>query len=266
MKSFIDRLLRNPVTFELICIFSYTFYCLIFAIGATPSIFFIHQGYQLLDNSLITAFAFTIICFLSFYFFLILESIVIGLVERVMTLGLKPGSYPTGSFTFLRWLVYSGLHLWFVNLILPFLHGNNWIKLYLRIAGAKIGKETFINTKQIFDPYLLEIGSNVVIGGHCFLNCHMFEHGYLCIDKIVIRDGATIGARAYITPGTYVGKKSAVGMNTHLRRNTVIEDGRTIMTPPGMGIRQIVKLIRDKEKQSVNELQTTSNEEEDNIE
>ena len=119
----------------------------------------------------------------------------------------------------------------------------------MRVAGAKVGKESFINTKDIFDAYFLEIGDGVLIGGEAFLNCHLFEHGHLNLDKISIGDGATIGANAYLTPGTSIGKNSAVGMYTYLRRNTKVSDGETLLTPPGMSARQVVKLVRDKWKE-----------------
>lgn len=250
MKDFIDRLLRNPISFEITSIFVYAFYCTVFAVAAIPSIFMLYRGTQLLDGSFLWLFIFTVICFFAFYIFLVFSSIFVGFIERLLTLGFKPGAYPPGSPVFFRWLIYSGLHLWLVNLVLPFLRGNNWIKIYLRAAGAKVGKETFINTCEIYDAYLLEIGSEVLIGGEAFLNCHLFEHGHLNLDRIVVGDGSTIGANAYLTPGTRVGKNGAVGMYTYLRRNTEVGDGETVMTPPGMSVRKIVKLIRDEDKKA----------------
>jgi len=253
VKSFIDRILRNPITFEITSIFVYAFYCLVFAIASIPSIFMIYQGTYLLDSGLLMFFFFTLICFLAFYIFLVASSIVVGFTERLLTMGFKPGAYPPGSPVFFRWLIYSGLHLWLVNMVLPFLRGNNWIKIYLRVAGAKVGKESFINTKDIFDAYLLEIGDEVLIGGEAFLNCHLFEHGHLNLDKIIIGDGTTIGANAYLTPGTRTGKNSAVGMYTYLRRNTEVGDGETLLTPPGMSARQVVRLMKGKRKDKVQE-------------
>ena len=248
MKTFIDRLLRNPITFEITSIFVYAFYCLVFAVASIPSIFLIYRGTLLLDDRFVTLFLFTVICFFAFYVFLVASSIFVGFVERLLTLGFKPGAYPPGSPVFFRWLIYSGLHLWLVNLVLTFLRGNNWIKIYLRVAGAKIGKETFINTKEFYDAYLVEIGDRVLVGGEAFLNCHLFEHGHLNLDKIVIGDDSTIGAKAYLTPGTRLGKNSAVGMNTYLRRNTEVRDGETVMTAPGMSVRKIAKLLRENKK------------------
>ncbi|MCL2663911.1 MAG: hypothetical protein FWE83_11390 [Oscillospiraceae bacterium] len=244
MKTFIDRLLRNPISFEVTSIFVYAFYCFVFAVAALPSSFLIYWGIRFLDGSYLMLGVFTVICFLALYVFLVTSAVVVGFAERMLTLGFKPGSYPPGSPVFFRWLVYSGLHLWMVNLVLPFLRGNNWIKVYLRIAGAKVGKETFINSKDIFDAYLLEIGNNVLIGGEAFLNCHLFENGHLNLGNIIIGDGSTVGANAYLTPGTRIGKNSTIGMYTYLRRNTDVRDGEALVAPPGMSARQVIKLMR----------------------
>ena len=253
MKTFIDRLLRNPVTFEITSIPVYLFYCLVFAISSIPSAMLIYFGTRFLDGSYLMLFLFTLFCFTAFYVFLIASAIFVGFIERLLTLGIKPGAYPIGSPVFFRWLVYSGLHLWLVNLVLPFLRGNNWIKIYLKIAGAKIGTQSFINTSEIYDPYLLEIGREVLVGGEAFLNCHLYENGFLNLGKIIIGDYSTIGAEAYLTPGTVIGRKSAVGIHTYLRRNTEIKDGEALMTPPGMTPRQIIKLTRGKDKKSTQE-------------
>jgi acetyltransferase-like isoleucine patch superfamily enzyme len=131
-----------------------------------------------------------------------------------------------------------------VNLILPFLRGNNWIKIYLRIAGAKIGKGVFVNSKHIYDAYLLELKNDVLIGGEVFLNCHLFEGGNLVLGKIVLAEGTTVGARAYITPGVQTGKNSKVGMDTYIRRNTKTNDGEAIVAMPGMNARAVIKLMQ----------------------
>ena len=248
MKTFLDRFLRNPITFEVTSVFIYAIYCVIFAIGAIPSLYLIYLGLQFLDDRYLMIFLFTVICFVAVYVFFIFSSIVVGFVERLITLGFKPGAYPVGSPVFFRWLIYAGLHLWLVNLVFPFIRGNNWIKVYLRIAGAKVGRAAFVNTKDIYDPYLLEIGREVLIGGDAYINCHLFENGHLNLGKVIIGDYATIGGKAYLTPGTRIGKNSAVGIYTYLRRNTEIGDSEALITPPGMTTRQVVKLMRSKDK------------------
>ena len=100
----------------------------------------------------------------------------------------------------------------------------------------------------IYDAYLLEIEDNVFVGGDAFVNCHLFEGGFLKLGKIILKEGASVGARAYLTPGTIAEKDSQVGMHTYLRRNTTISEGGALITPPGMSMRQAVKIMRMKGK------------------
>ena len=251
MDKIVDRVLRNPISFEIVSIFVYSAYCLVFAAAAIPSALLLRWGTRFLGDSFPLLLLFIFICFLAFYLFLISSAVIVGSIERVMTRPLKPGAYPTGSPEFFRWLACAGLHLWMVHLVLRFLRGNNWIKIYLRIAGAKVGKEVFINTENLFDIYLLEIQDNVIVGGETFISCHLFEGGYLNLERIVLGEGTIIGAGAYLTPGTHTGKNSKIGMFTYLRRNTTVRDGETLITPPGMSMRQVVKIMRAERKDKV---------------
>ena len=223
----------------------YAFYCLIFAAAVTPSALLIRWGAQrCLGNGELMLFLFLFLCFVACYVFLVSAALVVGLVERIMTLGFKPGTYSTGSSVFARWIVYSGLHLWMVYLVLPFIRGNNWIKVYLRIAGARVGRGAFLNTQHFYDPYLLDIGDSVVIGGEATLTCHLFEGGRLHLGNIRIGDATAIGAHAYLTPGTATGINSKIGMNTFLQRNTTVRNGETHLSLPSMSLRQAVRLMR----------------------
>jgi len=244
MNTFIDRILRNPATFEFLSLFVYALYCAVFAIAALPAALLIFWASQFLNGTVLMLSLFVLFCALAFYVFLVSAAVFVGLVERLITLGIKPGAYLIGSPVFFRWLINAGLHLWLVNLVLPFMRGNNWIKIYLRIAGAKVGKQTFVNTSDIYDPYLLEIGDNVLIGGEAFINCHLYENGFLNLGKIVVAEGTTIGAKAYLTPGTTTGRNSTIGMYTYLRRNTSMKDNDALITPPGMNIRQVVRAMK----------------------
>lgn len=248
MKRMVDFLLRNAIAFEVIAVFLYAFYCLVFAAAATPSALLVRWGTRFLDGGILMLFLFVFLCFAAFYVFLVSSAVFVGVVERVLTLGLKPGTYPTGSAVFFRWLTYAGLHLWMVLLVLPCLRGNNWIKMYLRITGAKIGRGAFLNTKDFYDPYLLEIGDNVVIGGDATLTCHLFEGGRLHLGKIILGNATAVGAHAYLTPGTATGVNSKIGMNTFLQRNTTVRNGETHLSLPSMSLRQAVKLMRKDEK------------------
>ena len=244
MKKIIDRIMRNPIMFEISSLFIYAFYCGVFGVAAIPAALLIKRSVPFLLGGFWFFCLFIVLCFVAFYLFFICGAVVLGITERLLTLGFKPGKYLPNSPTFVRWLTYAGLHLWTVNLILPFIQGNNWIKIYLRLAGAKIGKEVFVNSKRFYDPYLLTIKDNVLIGGEAVLNCHLFEGGHLVLGEIVVESGTSIGANSYLTPGTHTGKNCATGIYTNLRRNTTMNDGEVLISVPGMTLRQYAKIVR----------------------
>jgi hypothetical protein len=179
----------------------YIFYGAVFGISLVPSMFLVYKIFSLLDFSLWWSFLiFGITIGASLYLFFIVALIVFGIFEKLLVLGFKPGKYSTSSFLFLRWLIYSGLHILLINTVLPFMAGSSFAKIFYRILGAKIGKNTFINTRGLHDAYLLEIGENVVIGNETDISCHIFEGNHLILGKIKIGDNTLIGTHCYIMP------------------------------------------------------------------
>ena len=244
MNAKLLKIASSPFVFEIISVFIYSFYCLVFSIGAIPSFLLINAGVRLLGMGTFQHFIFLWLCFFAIYLFWIFAAITVGIFEHIFTHGFKPGIYDMNSTTFLRWMINSGLHLWAIYLVLPFLQGSNWIKVYLRIAGAKIGKNVHLNTRIINDVCLLKIEDNVIVGGDAVITCHLFDNGKLMLGKISLGEGTMVGANAYLTPGTTTCKNSKIGTYTRLGINTYIKEGEIITVLPGMSLRQVASLIR----------------------
>ena len=181
---------------------------------------------------------------ISVYIYFITSLIVFGVLERILTIGFKPGRYKTTSPLFARWLIYSGLHVILLNTTLPFMTGTIWGKLFYKILGCKLGKNVFINSKGLHDAYLLEIGDNVVIGGDANISCHIFEGDSLILGKIKIGSETLISAESYVMPGAEIGNHCNIGIKAYVRKNRKIEDGSMIMAVPGMDAKKIAELIR----------------------
>jgi len=182
---------------------------------------------------------------MSIYLFFIVALIVFGIFERILTIGFKPGRYSTSSFTFVRWLIYSGLHLILHNMVLHYVSGTIFAKIFYRILGCKIGKNVFINSPGLHDSYLLELGDNVVIGGDSNITCHIFEGDSLILGKIKIGNNCLIGAEAYIMPGVEIGEYSNIGIKALIRKNKKIPPKSIIMGVPGIPAKKVVEIIKD---------------------
>lgn len=79
------------------------------------------------------------------------------------------------------------------------------------MMGMKVGKGGIINTSNISDPCLIEIGDNVTIGGSATLIAHYGMKGVLIIDKLVIHDNVTIGLSACLFGNVVIGENVLVG-------------------------------------------------------
>lgn len=248
MKKILNFLLTNPITYSIGMLIVYAFYGAVFGVSLTPSLLIASKVFSLLDFSTYYHFLiFAVVIGICLYLFFITALLVFGVVEKILILGFKPGKYSTSSFTFIRWLIYSGLHILLLNTVLPFMAGSNFAKIFYRILGAKIGKNTFINTKGLHDAYLLEIGDNVVIGGETDISCHIFEGNSLILGKIKIGSNTLIGTHCYIMPDVTIGNNCNIGLYSYIRKKRNIEDRSMIMAIPGISARKVAEIIRKEE-------------------
>lgn len=112
MKKILKFLITNQVTFSIGMLIVYAFYGAVFGISLIPSAILIYKVFSLLDFTELWHFMLLAITIgISLYLFFIVALLVFGVVERILVMGFKPGRYSTSSFTFVRWLIYSGLHI-----------------------------------------------------------------------------------------------------------------------------------------------------------
>jgi len=161
---------------------------------------------------------------LAFFLFYITGVILMGFLIRIMSLGVRPGSYEIASPTVFRWLIYSGIYTMATQLILPMIPISFFSLLFFRIIGCRIGRNVRLNSFMLNDAYLLEIGDNVTIGGQTDISCHLFENNKLILMPIKIGSETLIGAHCYISPGVTIGKRCTIGLNSYIRRGKTIKD------------------------------------------
>ena len=76
--------------------------------------------------------------------------------------------------------------------------------------GMKIGKGTLINTSNISDPCLIELGDYVTIGGSVTLMAHYGQKGILILSPTVIKDKAMVGLKSSIFGGVTIEEGAVV--------------------------------------------------------
>ena len=83
--------------------------------------------------------------------------------------------------------------------------------LFYRLMGMKIGKHSHINTTNISDAALIEIGDKVTIGGSATIFAHYASKGYLVVEPVKIKNGATVGIKATVMGDVEIGENVMVG-------------------------------------------------------
>jgi acetyltransferase-like isoleucine patch superfamily enzyme len=92
--------------------------------------------------------------------------------------------------------------------------------------GMKIGKGAHINTTNISDPRLIEIGDKVTIGGSVHIIAHYASKGYLIVDPVKIGKGATVGLKATIMGGVEIGEGAVIAPHEVILPKSRIPAGR----------------------------------------
>jgi serine acetyltransferase len=98
--------------------------------------------------------------------------------------------------------------------------------LFYKMMGMKIGKGVHINTTNISDPCLIEIGDKVTIGGSVHIISHYASHGYLIVKPVKIHRGATVGLKATIMGDVEIGEGATIAPHEVILPKSRIPAGR----------------------------------------
>ena len=103
--------------------------------------------------------------------------------------------------------------------------------LFYRMMGMKIGKGSHINTTNISDPCIIELGDKVTIGGSVHIIGHYASKGFLIVEKVRIEDGVTVGLKATIMGDVVIGKGAVIGPHEVILPKSRVPAGRRPFEP-----------------------------------
>ena len=186
---------------------------------------------------------FSLFMSLAIYFAIlpVLTAIAIGFKWAVIG-KIKPGKYKLwGSYYFRFWIVDKVIN------ICPIIYftGTNLMNIFLRLMGAKVGKNSYIGTSAISAFDLLKVGNNVSVCTDSHLRGYIIADGYLQIGSIELEDKAFVGIRCCLAHNTKMEK------NSSLEDLTLIPEGCTIPGNENWGGSPAVKIGINKEQPSV---------------
>lgn len=98
--------------------------------------------------------------------------------------------------------------------------------LFYRMMGMKMGKGVHINTTNISDAALIELGDHVTIGGSATIIAHYAVKGFLVVATTKIKEGATVGLKATIMGDVEIGKYATIAPHEVVMPKSRIPDGK----------------------------------------
>ena len=82
-------------------------------------------------------------------------------------------------------------------------------RFFYSLLGAKIGHNTYFSG-SVYDPPLVQIGDNVMVGAEAILVSHAFTRYSYVLAPIIIGNDVTIGMRAVVMAGVEIGDGAIV--------------------------------------------------------
>lgn len=201
-------------------------FSVILGLSLAPAVWLVMSAYQLTSH---LAFGYNVLCValalgLSFPIFTICLVFIVPLVNKLLPLPVKAYRGPWYALPTIGWYVHNSLTYLVRYTVLDLITPSPLNVLFFKMMGMKIGRNVMINTSNISDPCLIELGDNVTIGGSATLMAHYGMDGYLVIDKLVIGARSMVGLKASIFGGVTIGQNAMIAPGAIVYPKTVVGD------------------------------------------
>lgn len=203
------------------------------AVSATPGVILFSYLYDLSLSLPIYLYYFIVACGLitGYFAYGISLIFVVPFFNFLMPFRLKPfrGSYY--SLQSVPWFFHNSLTYIVRYTFLEFITPTPLNMLFYKMMGMKIGKGAHINTTNISDPGLIEIGDYATIGGSVYILAHYASKGYLIVEPVIIEKKATVGLKATIMGDVHIGEGAVIGPHEVILPKSRIPAGRKPFDP-----------------------------------
>jgi len=151
--------------------------------------------------------------------------VLVILIRHLIRFRSREGDYPFISSYAIRWAFLGSLVGLAKIVILDHIKGMPLLNAFFRMMGARIGKNVLINTSNIFDFDLIEIGDDTFIGGDAVIIGHVGERGLLRIRPVRIGPRCTVGQSSVVFPGATMEEGSVLGALSLLPKGKILPAG-----------------------------------------
>ncbi|MBW1649606.1 MAG: hypothetical protein JRJ44_02800 [Deltaproteobacteria bacterium] len=209
IAGILESMLRRfrIATYLILLIPIYLIAVLVMSISAAPSVFFFKFMLEQANNmSEVFYYLFIGFGLVGGYFIYGITLIFVApLFNLLILFHIKPFRCIFYSLPVIPWYLHNALTYIVRYTFLEFVTPTPINLLFYKMMGMKIGKGSHINTTNISDPCMIQIGNNVTIGGSAHLFAHYNSHGYLIVAPVKIGNRVTIGLKATIMGDVEIG-------------------------------------------------------------
>jgi len=203
-----------------------------FALSMVLPVTFYRWGMASIENLhwMVQNFAIAFIFATSYLLYGLSVITVCPIINRILFLPkiLKPFRGDNYSFESMAWFLHNALTYIPRYSFLEWFTPSPLNVLFYRGMGMKVGKNSHINTTNISDPCLIEIGDNVTIGGSATLLAHYSQGGYLVLAPLKIGNKVTVGLRAIVFGDSIIEDKCMVGPNVVIKPKQHLKEGTRV--------------------------------------
>ena len=214
MKRLLDAGLRLASLLYLV------FQFLVVGLALLPAVLFV-KLFWFRGSPLLLAFAFGI----GYLIFGLAYLVLVVLIRVLIGFRSREGDYPFVSSYAIRWAFLGSLVGLAKILILDHIKGMPLLNGFYRLMGARIGRNVMINSSNLYDFDLIEIGDDAFIGGDAVIIGHVGEKGMLRIRPVRIGARCTVGQSSVVFPGAVMEEGSVLGALSLLPKGKTLPRG-----------------------------------------
>jgi len=208
-------------------------------IACIPGIFLVLYTFELTNESILfyRATYIGISLGLAYVMWMLATILITSILGFIFKPSIDNVRVPFLSFTSVRWAFLNVID----RLAKPCVHHMvpSWITdFYYRALGCKIGKDCFVSSDRINDPYLVTIGDNSIIGSKVIITPHLAEKNDLVLSPITIGNNCLIGLGAQINPGCVIGDGAVIASRAIVPKYTNIPAGEVWAGIPAKKIKK----------------------------
>jgi non-ribosomal peptide synthetase-like protein len=141
----------------------------------------------------------------------------------------RPGAHPLWGWFYFRWWLATTIE---AAVPVSYLTGTPLYNLYLRLMGAKIGRNAHLDSDAFAVYDLLSIGDDSSVNADSKLLGYTAENGLLKIGRVTIGRRCFVGARAAVRQDTVMEDDSALEDLSLLPQGATIPRGQTWLGSP----------------------------------